>query len=262
MRIDAATPPPISPEARAGLDDYIGPGHREINQGLRGEVPVTPELQRQRRCGVRRAVRAAPAPGVVYRGTELTEEQLARYQPGQTVTEDAFTSSTRDPSRTLRGNVEFTIDSVDGKDVAPFAPARFAPQEEVLFDHGTRFEVLSRTMNSADRKGRDRTQGGAWMSDDEYADVDDPRLSEEGRRSLARIRQAKAEAKAAGEWKTRGPFAEDDDKFAGPFGVDAEGNVLVHDTPEEAQAARAERERTRRTSAGDDEPGDEPPEAG
>jgi hypothetical protein len=83
------------------------------------------------------------------------------------------------------------------------------------------------------------------MSDDGYADVDDPRLSEEGRRSLARIRREVAAAKAAGQWKTQGPYVEDDDKFAGPFGVDAEGNVLVYDTPEEAQAARAERERTR-----------------
>ena len=147
VRIDAAETPPISPEGRAGLDDYIGPGHKEINQALRGEIPLTPELQRRIDSVSGGLSELPPAPGVVFRGTELTEADLARYQPGQTVEEPAFTSTSRDPSRTFRGNVEFTIDSVDGKYVAPFAPPQFAPQEEVLFDRGTRFEVLSRTMN-------------------------------------------------------------------------------------------------------------------
>jgi hypothetical protein len=84
------------------------------------------------------------------------------------------------------------------------------------------------------------------MSDpDDPGEEFDPRLNEEDRRSLARVRRRVAEAKAAGRWETKPPF-EDTDKFDGPFGVDAEGNVLIYHTVEEARAAAAERDRRRR----------------
>ena len=77
--------------------------------------------------------------------------------------------------------------------------------------------------------------------------VDDPRLSPEGRRALARLREAKAKAKAAGRWQTEPPD-EWDDKFSGPFGVDKDGHALIHHTDEEARRALEEHERTQRRS--------------
>jgi hypothetical protein len=77
--------------------------------------------------------------------------------------------------------------------------------------------------------------------------VDDPRLSPEGRRALARLRKAKAEAKAAGRWQTE-PMDDPDGKFSGPFGVDEDGRALIYHTDEEARRALEEHERKQRRS--------------
>ena len=83
--------------------------------------------------------------------------------------------------------------------------------------------------------------------ENESGEVDDPRLSPEGRRALARMRKEIAEAKAAGRWQTE-PMDDPDGKFSGPFGVDKDGHVLIYDTDEEARRALDERERERRRS--------------
>lgn len=83
------------------------------------------------------------------------------------------------------------------------------------------------------------------MSDEEESDaMFDPRLDEEDRRALIRLRQAKAEAKATGRWQTE-PMDDPYGKFSGPFGVDKDGNVLIFDTEEEARRAAGEHERAR-----------------
>jgi hypothetical protein len=56
-----------------------------------------------------------------------------------------------------------------------------------------------------------------------------------------------AEATAAGRWET-GPELDDPDKFEGPIGADADGNVITYATPEEAQQAICER-RARQTGS-------------
>jgi hypothetical protein len=77
----------------------------------------------------------------VWRASHLTNEEIARYIPGRVVTELAFTSTSRDPSRIFVGNVEFVIQSFGGRDISTNS-AR--PNElEVLFDRGTSFEVRS-----------------------------------------------------------------------------------------------------------------------
>ena len=86
--------------------------------------------------------------GVVTRRVDTREmppEVLARYQPGQTVTEDAFTSTSRAPEGTpFSGDVEFQIFSKTGKDVSQYAPEAYAREQEVLFKSPTPFEVTER----------------------------------------------------------------------------------------------------------------------
>jgi hypothetical protein len=86
-------------------------------------------------------------------------------------------------------------------------------------------------------------QDGRPEQDEEF----DPRLTEEDRQVLARLRKAKAEAKAAGRWAVE-PMDDPYGKFSGPFGVDKDGNVVVHHTVQEARRAAEERERERRRS--------------
>jgi hypothetical protein len=69
----------------------------------------------------------------------------------------------------------------------------------------------------------------------------DPRLTEEMRQALARVRAAESAARAAGRWKTT-PVRRGD-RFGGPFGVDKDGNALVYDSVEEAELAHEERRR-------------------
>ena len=68
----------------------------------------------------------------------------------------------------------------------------------------------------------------------------DPPLNDEDRQALERLRRDVAEAKAAGRWET-GTQLDDTDKFEGPIGADADGNVITYETPEEAQQAVRER---------------------
>ena len=83
--------------------------------------------------------------GVVFRGAELTAEQMACYEPGALVEEAGFLSCTRNPARTFRGNATFAVWSVTGRDISPFSPR---PHEaEVVFDRSCAFRVLDRSVD-------------------------------------------------------------------------------------------------------------------
>lgn len=90
--------------------------------------------------------------GPVVRHTNLPEQELARYQPGQTVVETGFTSTTKNPngaSALFEGgsNVEFQIISKTGKDVSGLSKS---PEEmEVLFRSGTPFACTQRWTDPA-----------------------------------------------------------------------------------------------------------------
>jgi hypothetical protein len=60
--------------------------------------------------------------------------------PGNIVTEEAFTSATRDRGISFPGQLRFEIISKTGKLVAEYSSK--VGEEEVLFDQGTQFKVL------------------------------------------------------------------------------------------------------------------------
>ena len=76
--------------------------------------------------------------GVVNRGTTLPEAALAKYWPGATVTEEAFTSAST--GSRFRGPHRFVIHSRHGKWIEPYSA--HGHEKEVLFAAGTRFKVL------------------------------------------------------------------------------------------------------------------------
>lgn len=140
-RVDAE----MSDAEASALKNYTDNGFVRINEGLRtaqagGEVIKEADA-------ISQALATLPDyQGTVYRGVVLDAEDLSDYVPGNVVTEDAFTSASEDRG-TASGfgeNVIFRIESVAGKNVAPFS--EHAHEDEILFDQGTQFKVLSREL--------------------------------------------------------------------------------------------------------------------
>ena len=91
-----------------------------------------------------------PTPGRTYRRVRYSQETLARYKPGHLVTEAAFTSTSQlliplaHPISNGDEDVTFIVFGDNGRDISPFA--RYPAEEEVLYDKGTRFRVISKTL--------------------------------------------------------------------------------------------------------------------
>jgi hypothetical protein len=150
-------PPPRAPRAphpapHPGLDDYTGPGYDTINRYLRGQGGYTADeataLQSRADRVSQELARLPPVPGTTYRGTYLSAEQAARYEPGRVVTERAFTSTSTDPqvAEQFTDNAYFIVRGQSGRDVAPFS--QLGHESEILYDQGTRFRVITKTWDA------------------------------------------------------------------------------------------------------------------
>lgn len=146
--------PPRVPDlpAHPGLDDYTGPGYDAINRYLRGPGGYTADdaaaLQSRADRVSQDLARLPPVPGTTYRGTYLSPEQAARYEPGRVVTERAFTSTSTDPlvAEQFTDNAYFVVRGQSGRDVAAFS--QLGHEAEILYDQGTRFRVISKTWDA------------------------------------------------------------------------------------------------------------------
>lgn len=130
------------------LADYTGPGYADLNRALReGTMDAS---QKARIDAINEALAKLPDHnGVVYRGTTLPQSVIDDYKVGEVVTEKAFTSTSSSASTAFPGNVEFTIVSKTGKDVAPYSTveAMGVKENEILFRSGTNFEILTKTVD-------------------------------------------------------------------------------------------------------------------
>jgi hypothetical protein len=95
-----------------------------------------------------------PHDGPVFRGASLPPEMLAQYQPGATVSESAFWSTSMDlgvaRSTAFSGNVEFWILSKTGRDISSFSA--IPSEREVLFRTDVPFYVVDRRLDHATGK--------------------------------------------------------------------------------------------------------------
>ncbi|WP_459546254.1 hypothetical protein [Nocardia sp. X0981] len=113
-----------------------------LNEKLNSGLPLTPEEQRQA-AALNQALSKLPSyEGPLVRHQTLSPEELARYQPGQPVTENGFTYSTLrpdgiDPQFVASQNVEFQIVSKTGAQLGEYAPR----PDDVMFPSGTGFMV-------------------------------------------------------------------------------------------------------------------------
>lgn len=138
-----------------------GPCFRDVNQLLRDPNGYNPQRDMAKVMAEHISKGLAKLPdhqGEVYRGTDLTQEQLSEYSVGKQLVEKAFTSTSRsiekgqsyaDRANSDRVPVLFVIDSKHGKSIEDYSA--FRHEKEVLFTAGTAFEVTGR---SVDAKGR------------------------------------------------------------------------------------------------------------
>ncbi len=138
---------------RAALHDYTtNEGYTAMNPFLRnpGAYSDADRAALQARAdAVSRGLDKLPAqPGSTYRGVNYPDDVLAKYEPGQTVTEHAFTSTSRDAGvaqGAFDGNTLMVVTGRNGKDVAPFSNF---PESEILYDKGTNFKVTSKAWDA------------------------------------------------------------------------------------------------------------------
>ncbi|WP_039828345.1 ADP-ribosyltransferase [Nocardia testacea] len=155
----APTKPTAAPKTALTQDDHItinsytGMGYRDLNQALRNPLTDPDAYTQQRIDALNQALGKLPDhQGPVVRHTNLPEQELAKYQPGQVVVETGFTSTTKNPNGAgalFEGgsNVEFQIISKTGKDVSGLSKS---PEEmEVLFRSGTPFACTQRWTDPA-----------------------------------------------------------------------------------------------------------------
>ncbi|GAB2721981.1 ADP-ribosyltransferase [Nocardia thraciensis] len=142
-RPEAARYPGPTPEQREAIRRYTDPDARvyeDLNRRLRDGTELTPD-QRRTADDISEGLRNLPPhEGTVWRGLELSAAEIARYVPGETVTEAAFTSTTRDRRMRFGRSVEFVIHSSTGRDISSFSAAP-RNESEVLFGRNTTFQV-------------------------------------------------------------------------------------------------------------------------
>ncbi|RWZ78519.1 MAG: hypothetical protein EOT05_02080 [Candidatus Microsaccharimonas sossegonensis] len=126
----------------AAIQDYTGTGYLKMNAMLRGEIPLDASIA-ERVVAMSSALKKLPDyQGLVVRGTNLSEDVLSKYVPGNDVCEHAFTSY--DKLKGFSGNVQFHVESKTGKDISGYSiwgPADGGHEREVLFDRSTKFRV-------------------------------------------------------------------------------------------------------------------------
>lgn len=143
---------------RAALHDYTtNDGYTTMNPYLRNPDGYSDEEKaaiQARADRVSTALAKLPArPGQTYRGVNLPDDILAKYQPGSVVTEKAFTSTSTDSSvatGNFQGNALMVVTGQSGRDVAPFS--QYPGEAEILYDKGTKFMVTGNSFDSVTGK--------------------------------------------------------------------------------------------------------------
>ncbi|WP_063047918.1 ADP-ribosyltransferase [Nocardia pseudovaccinii] len=123
------------------ITSYTG-SSGDINGALRSGKPLTPEQQAQVDQLNASLDKLPNYEGTVTRRTDMSAADLAKYQEGRTVTEDAFTSSSATPAAAKDRPIEFQIVSENGKYIGHYSSV--PEEQEVLFKSGTEFQVLKR----------------------------------------------------------------------------------------------------------------------
>lgn len=144
--------PDVSPQGAKGLWDYTtNDGYTTMNTALRSPSTMTADdlaVAKERIAMVDRGLTELPAqPGTSFRGTNLPADVVKEYQVGNVVSDKAFLSSSTDVVKAQEfqgsGNALIEIQGTSGREISKLS--QFPSESEVLFGHGTKFEVLEVT---------------------------------------------------------------------------------------------------------------------
>ena len=145
----------LTAEELDAIGRYTGFQYAQLNSYLRGlEVDpwvaktMTPAEMEALAKSLSGGLKNLPEfTGTTFRGTKLTEAQIDALGPGGTFSDPAFLSSSTDAAQAakFRDNVMFKIEGTSGHDVDALSTMR--GEKEILFDKGTKFDVVSKTWN-------------------------------------------------------------------------------------------------------------------
>ncbi|MGY4103807.1 ADP-ribosyltransferase, partial [Nocardia sp. R16R-3T] len=136
----------LSQAERDAITRYTG-SSGDINGALRSGKPLTAEQQAEVNQLNSTLDKFPSYGGRVTRRTDMSEEELAKYQPGHTIEEPAFTSSSATPNAAKDRPIEFQIQSENGKYIGHNSSV--PEEQEVLFRSGTEFMVVDRFEDKA-----------------------------------------------------------------------------------------------------------------
>jgi hypothetical protein len=130
------------------IRDYSEEEYKKINHALgRGsiqDVQVVAHVSHDLSAGLASRDEVSDT---VYRGSlpgrSAESYNIERYEPGAIVVENWYTSSSRSPEEEFGGEILWVIESRYGKDISGDSTRPW--EQEVLFDHFTRFGVLDKT---------------------------------------------------------------------------------------------------------------------
>lgn len=133
----------IPTEDLVAIRGYTSQDYEVLNPALRNnDVSQLKRLEPYIKCAESGLSQLPSHVGTVFRGTNLTADQAAKYaEVGKVVTEPHFFSTSEVMGRAFPGNTKYVINSVQGKDVSYLS--EIAGEKEILFRPGTRFEVLA-----------------------------------------------------------------------------------------------------------------------
>ena len=121
---------------------YITEDHATLDDALRRlDLPKLKELDAYIRVATYGLIQLPAYRGPVFRGTDLSDEAIAKYVPGALIREHAFVCTSANIGFRFPGNATFVIDSINGRDVS--ALAENPSEREVVFFTGTHFSVLA-----------------------------------------------------------------------------------------------------------------------
>lgn len=131
----------LTPEQQSAIRDYSDGGYRRMNEQLRDRT-VADRIRRKIDTLTSALDNLPDFRGDVFRGATVDDPKLLkRYRRvGETITERAFVSASRSPSKAFSGNVRFYIISRHGKEIEEWSA--YPDEEEVLFAPGAQFKVL------------------------------------------------------------------------------------------------------------------------
>jgi hypothetical protein len=142
--------------------DLTGLGHQEVNAALWSGSVEDVERIAARAVAFRRALQNFDVhKDTVFRGMDLSDRQLAIYEPGEVVRHPGFTHTSRDSDRELGGNTIFVIESKSGRSVGDSSAVPW--EKEVTFDMSTRFYVAGKEWVDDLDRGPAKLERGRWL---------------------------------------------------------------------------------------------------